>query len=315
MDVTVLLCTWNRAPLLDQSLAGLAKLQIPKDITWEVLAIDNGSSDGTQDVLRRWGERLPLRVDVESQPGKSRALNRGLLLARGTYVLCTDDDALVDPLWLSAFATGTQRHPSAAIFGGRVLPWFPVGPDPDLLSAFPVLGLGFCAVDHDLPEGPLPERNWIVGANLAFRTDVARALGFDTNLGPRHGEQVVGEERDLITRARRLGHEPIWLPDMIVRHYVAPDRMTLKYLLHYYHDWAVTVVRLEGVPEGPSVLGAPRWILTSLAENTFRAVKARITGHRVEYLVARRDISYAHGLWRECRRLSRAHSLSDDDPR
>jgi GT2 family glycosyltransferase len=241
-------------------------------------------------------------VEVETTPGKSHALNRGMDAARGAYVLCTDDDVVVEPDWLCRFVEGTRRYSHAAVFGGRVLPWFPVPPDPDLVTAFPALGLGFCAVDHDVPEGPLPEDKTIFGANIAFRTSVARALRFDTALGPNRDEQVVGEETALIKRCRQLGHEPIWLPGMSVRHYVPPERMTLSYLVRYYHDWAVTVVRTEGVPDGDRMFGVPRWVWVALVRNRLKALAARAAGHHAAYLLAVRDAAYLSGVRDECRR-------------
>jgi glycosyltransferase involved in cell wall biosynthesis len=305
MDVTILVCTWNRAALLEQTLDGFTRLHRPEGATWELLVVDNGSTDDTQEVLSRWSRQLPLRVELEPEPGKSHALNRGVDAARGTYVLCTDDDVLVEPSWLSAFVEGVRRHPHASVFGGRIVPWFPVSPDPDLVAAFPALGHGFCALEHDLPEGPLPPERGIFGANLALRTSVARTFRFDGKFGPKHGEQVVGEERDVVTRCREAGHRPIWLPHMVVRHYVAPERMTLEYLVRYYHDWAVTVVRREGVPDGPRLFGAPRWAFSSLLRNRCKAAAARLTGRRLDYLLALRDIAYATGLREECARQAR----------
>jgi glycosyltransferase involved in cell wall biosynthesis len=305
MHVTVVLCTWNRSALLRQALSALTEIDAPVDASWDVVVVDNASTDHTQDVLRAFANRLPLTIAVERKPGLSNARNCGLDHARGDYVLWTDDDVLVDRRWLVEFVAGVRRHPDASVFGGRILPWFPVPPDAGLLRAFPALEQGFCAVDHQIPEGQLPADMRINGANMAFRTSVARALRFDPNFGPTHGSAVVGDERDLIDRCKAEGHNPIWLPRVEVRHYVAPERMTLAYLQRYYRDWATTVVRREGVPAGSSLLGVPRWIPVAVIHTQIKALGARLRGRRDDYLVATREHAYMRGLLAECWRQAR----------
>lgn len=305
MHVTILICTWNRAALLADALEALTVIRAPDGAGWDVVVVNNASTDDTQDVLQSFTSRLPLTIAAEPRPGVSHARNRGLDAARGDYVLCTDDDVRVDAEWLAAFVEGAHRHPRAAVFGGRIVPWFPSPPDPDLVEAFPALAQGFCAVDHDVPEGPLPASVRINGANMAFRTSLARELRFDPRFGPSRGRAVVGDERDLIERCIAAGHDPIWLPRMTVRHYVAPERMTLKYLRRYYEDWATTVVRREGPPAGPRILGVPRWIPVAVVRARAQAAAARIAGRRRDYFLALREHAYSRGLLRECWRQAR----------
>lgn len=302
MHVTVVLCTWNRSALLSGALEAWTAVRAPHDATWDLVVVDNASTDDTQSVLRDFASRLPLTVVIETKPGLSNARNKGLDTARGEYVLYTDDDVRVSETWVAEFVVGIRRHPEAAVFGGRILPWFPAAPDPDLLKAFPSLALGFCAIDHDLPEGPLPPDKQINGANMGFHAETARSMRFNADFGPKWGEVVVGDERELIDRCRALGKPPIWLPAAEVRHYVAPERMTLEYLIRYYHDWGVTVVRREGPPAGARLGGVPRWLYTGLVESHIKRAAAWMTGRRLDRLVATREIAYLRGLLDESRR-------------
>lgn len=76
MLVTVAICTWNRAALLDQTLAELGQMRIPDGVDWELLVVNNNCTDATDAVLVRDASRLPLRRLFESQPGQSRATPR-----------------------------------------------------------------------------------------------------------------------------------------------------------------------------------------------------------------------------------------------
>src|SRR6476620_3461967 len=132
LDVSVLFTTHNRGHCVGRTLDAFATLQTPPGLTWELLVVDNGSTDATPRVLRSYVSRLPLRPIEEPQPGKSRALNRALSLARGAILVFTDDDVVPVPTWLSAMAAGVARWPEAHIFPARIVPLFPPGP-PDSL--------------------------------------------------------------------------------------------------------------------------------------------------------------------------------------
>ena len=107
--ITVAVCTWNRARLLDRTLARLRELCIPDGIDWELLVVNNNSTDETEKVLDRHAGHLPLRRLVESKPGKANAANRAAAEARGELILWTDDDVLVDRGWLAAYAGAAAR--------------------------------------------------------------------------------------------------------------------------------------------------------------------------------------------------------------
>src|SRR5262245_24930446 len=75
MKVSVVLCTWNRAVLLDRALTHIEKLQIPTDVQWEVIVVNNNSTDSTEEVIARHKKGLPLRNFFEPKQGVSHARN------------------------------------------------------------------------------------------------------------------------------------------------------------------------------------------------------------------------------------------------
>src|SRR4051794_35896246 len=103
MNVTVAICTWNRAGLLDQTLSEMGRLRIPSGLEWELIVVNNNCTDPTDEVIARHTGRLPIRRVSEPRPGQSNARNAAVRVARGDYIVWTDDDVLVDPLWLAAY--------------------------------------------------------------------------------------------------------------------------------------------------------------------------------------------------------------------
>ena len=124
MKITVALCTWNRASLLAQTLEAMTHLRVPSEIDWELLAVNNKCTDGTDQVIASYGGRLPLRRLYEPSSGKSYACNLAVREADGDYILWTDDDVLVDADWIAAYGRAFCRYPTAAVFAGRIDPWF-----------------------------------------------------------------------------------------------------------------------------------------------------------------------------------------------
>jgi glucosyl-dolichyl phosphate glucuronosyltransferase len=278
-EVTVTICTWNRAELLDQTLTRMHTLRIPADLDWELLVVNNNCSDNTDAVIASHQGVLPVRRVFESKPGLSNARNCAAAAARGDLIIWTDDDVLVDEGWLTA------------VVGGPIEPRFPVCPDPDYLAAFPSLRDGFCGVDHDLPEGILPADRLIYGANMAFRRTVHLDLPFDTSFGMKPKQLGTGntsialamggwEEIDLLSKIRARGDQVVWVPAMTVKHYIDPRRMGIEYLAEYMKELGRGRSRCEGAPPGKKVFGVPRWLIREWLEATASHYYHRLKGNR-----------------------------------
>ncbi len=303
--VSVVICTWNRAHVLEQTLQRLCEIEWPPAGDAELIVVNNASTDRTNDVLNAFVDRLPLRPFVELQPGASNARNRGIRESRAPHLLFTDDDVLADQGWIMAFLDAVRTFPQAGVFGGPIEPWFPEPPDPDLVAAFPMLGWGFAGLDHRRPIGPLPAPLEIYGANMAFRRDVLTQQSFDPRLGPTHDERSTGEETGLIDQLRARGVEVVWVPRMRLQHYVAPERMTLAYLIDFYRGLGKGNTRRKGPPEGPQLFGVPRWVLRRVAESRIRYYWHTVRGNRRAALSALQEYHFFGSTASECRALHR----------
>lgn len=309
MSLSVVICTWNRAELLRQTLSRLVQVgQRPP--SWELLVVNNNSTDHTRDVALQFATALPMRVVDEPRVGLSHARNRGLTEARGDVVAFTDDDVLVSDRWLTACVEAAAAWPEAGCFGGPVRPWFPVPPDPELLEAFPLLARGFCGTlfQSDVPV-LLPASETLVGACMAFRRAAVENLAFDPELG-RQGEKLAGQEDFVFVEAvRQRGWKVAWVPDMAVSHYVDPSRMTEEYLARYTRDNAAQAYSAAQYGAGSALAGGmPHWMLKAFVGQFARYLVRRLVGPRREALDALRETSRLRGLLAGARQHSRAAS-------
>ena len=115
MFITIAICTFNRAESLRRTLDSLVAMRIPSDLTWEIVVVNNNSTDHTDYVINEYLERLPLRPESEPQPELSNARNRAIDAAKGDYIVWTDDDVVVDAGWLTAYVEAFRRWPEAAV--------------------------------------------------------------------------------------------------------------------------------------------------------------------------------------------------------
>jgi glycosyltransferase involved in cell wall biosynthesis len=230
VQVSVAICTWNRAASLRRTLASVAALEIPREVRLELLVVDNGSSDETPAVLAEHAGGLPLRALVEPEPGLAGARNRAAAEACGELLLWTDDDVVVEPGWLAAFVEAARRHADAAFFGGACEPWLEQ-PPPDWIAASWERLADVWAIRRLDPEpAPITRERLPVGASFAIRAAVQRRYAYDPKLGRRGDALVGGEETELLRRLLADGHRGWWVPDARVRHLVPAERMSEAYL-------------------------------------------------------------------------------------
>ena len=129
MTITLILCTYNRCRSLAQALESAAALRLPKPIEWEVLVVDNNSSDQTRHVVEDFRRRYPgrFRYLFEPQQGLSYARNAGVRQAKGDILAFTDDDVTVEPTWLQNL-TACLHDGEWAGAGGRTVLAHPFSP-------------------------------------------------------------------------------------------------------------------------------------------------------------------------------------------
>lgn len=257
VDVSVAICTRNRALSLRETLESLCDLDIPEGVRWELLVIDNGSTDATGDVVLSFRGALPIRLVSEPRAGLAHARNRAVDAAGGALLLWTDDDIVVDSGWLAAYVRAAAERPGAAVFGGPIAVMFEGRPPPWLLRVRPRVGGAYAARDLGPEPVPLDARanRLPFGANYAIRTDVQRKWRYDPALGRQPGRSVrSGEETALLRSVLASGEQGWWVPDARVTHRIGPERQTERWLRAFYTGYGEAAFEPTGETPAPTQL-------------------------------------------------------------
>lgn len=262
IEVTVAICTWNRARLLDATLAQMCKLRIPPGTEWELLVVDNNCTDETPEVIERYAGRLPIRRLFEPEQGKSKSVNRALRTAAADLLLFTDDDVLVDEDWLAAYMAAAKRWPNAGFFGGLITPWYEHEPPSWFRDNLRVLAPATALRDLGPIERELGADEPPFGANMALRRAAFSSRDFDSSLGPRGDDQVRGEETTYCRALAHDGFQGVWVPSAKVQHFIFASRLTLDFVRAYWAGLGRTEVRLAG----DAGSGVPRWVYRAFAQ-------------------------------------------------
>jgi glycosyltransferase involved in cell wall biosynthesis len=275
-SLTVLICTYNRASLLEETLAALIAARIPDRCAVDIVVVDNNSADRTAEVVRRAAARasIPIKYTSERRQGKSYALNHGLSIAHGDIIALTDDDVLPANDWLVGIVERFRAQDLVFIFG-KVLPRWEVLPPPELLTrrAHGIWG-PLALVDYgDTPDrydaASFRVKRFPIGANLAIRRDaIERVGGWRTDLGKVDNSLIAGEDHELCVRLYHAGlYSGLYDPDLVVRHFVPASRLTRSYFRRWFYWHGRTMARMADaiyhdldLTTVPSVLGVPRFV-------------------------------------------------------
>ena len=177
-DVSVVISTYNRAGNLDRALQSLFRQRDVERISYEVLVVDNNSTDRTRQVVEKYAKRpqVEVRYVFEERQGVSYGRNAGIHAARAPIVAFTDDDNEVDAAWIATIKTTLDARPDIAAIGGRILPDWP-SPIPAWLDRRHWSPLAIL----DYGERPFATSQanpiCLLTANLAVRRSVLEWLG------------------------------------------------------------------------------------------------------------------------------------------
>lgn len=273
--ITVALCTHNHANRLQRTLDDFRTLISPSR-QWELVVVDNWSTDKTPDLLANtaWHPPgIPVRIVREEKLGLSNARNRALIEARGKYLLFIDDDETPDPQWLVDYENAMLTYEPDAL-GGRIEVLFEHGDRPSWLQDELLGFLG--RLDHG-------EEGWLAnpstpfyGGNFAVRKAIFSEVGeFDTDLGRKGEVNTGGEDTEFYRRLIAKGYKVRWVPGAIINHRIRADKLCRKYFLELHYR--------QGLMEGSRKRGTgrnrvpPRHLFGQLARAITAAIKQRFS--------------------------------------
>ncbi|HUK35336.1 MAG TPA: glycosyltransferase family 2 protein [Vicinamibacterales bacterium] len=298
MRISVVIATFNRAPLLAECLRHLSRQRfLPDD---EVIVVDNGSNDDTPAVVAEAQRAfaVPVRYLADPTPGKSHAIATGLATASGDVLAFTDDDVDVAPDWIDQVRC-VMSDAGIALAGGPVAPRWEAAPPQWLRAATDAYGrlaapLGL--LNYGSESFPLGPRT-ALGGNLVVRTEVVRKLGgYARHLGKLRGTLLSGEDHEFCMRVQAAGFRAVYWPELCVNHWVPAARMRARYAMSWFYWSGITHATLDaGEPRTRSIFQIPLHFIRRLATSSIRTAAAALRGQPARMMDNAIDVAFVAG--------------------
>ena len=244
--VTIIICCHNSAKLLPQTLAHLKTQKVSTNIPWEVIVVDNASTDETSKIsLSSWLKDTSalLRVVQEPQLGLSYARRKGFSEAKYEFCSFVDDDNWVNPSWIKIVYEIMNNHPEVGACGGLNETICEIKP-PEWFESYKLsYGIG----SQGDASGYVPkERGFLWGAGLVVRKSAWKHLvdnGFYNVLTGRKGKQILSGEDEELTLALQMANWKLWYePRLRLKHYLPAKRLNWKALCRLHRSFGASQV-------------------------------------------------------------------------
>ncbi|BAN36775.1 glycosyl transferase family 2 [Sulfuricella denitrificans skB26] len=274
MDVSIIVCTYNRAESLRDTLSALHAQKTSPSRELEVVVVDNNSKDQTRAVVEEMQRVWPqLRYEFQGEQGLSHARNHGIAVAHGNTLLFTDDDVLPEPDWVEVTLAGLEKY-RADSCGGYIAPIWEVPPPSWLTERF----YGFLAIRTDRSDDYVitSPSQAPFGANMAFRREVFQKVGgFDTSRGRKGKVLASGEDGELFERILSAGLKAVFLGQSRVHHKVESFRLTKRYFRRWRFQSSRNIAQNKKMVGERRLLNIPLYVFPQF----LRAVARMLWGH------------------------------------
>lgn len=246
MQVSVVICTYNRCENLKETLENMTRLD-REGLSVEFVVVDNNSSDHTKQVIESFTERLPVRYLFEPKPGQNCARNRALEdVELGRLVVFTDDDVSPRKGWLKAIVSISERWPEYSVFGGKIYVIWPSVQIPKWAHKPNIKSLCFAEHNYAESECVYAPGQYPFSGNFWVRRDLlADGRRFDESIAWHPKNRILATETMFLQQLLEEGHSILYSHNAVLGHRISPEQLSLIYLIKraYYrgrgiaHTW------------------------------------------------------------------------------
>ena len=256
MKLDVVIPTYNRSTLLRKALGSLLNARVPAGLDVHIIAVDNNSTDDTKAVITEMG----VSYVFEKRQGRSPALNAGVAVATGDLVGFIDDDEEIDVSWYETILAAFTEH-DVDFIGGPYVPRFE-GDVPKWLPKSHTAVVGIVDGGDKVVPFDSSYPGILMGGNAVFKRQTLERVGpYSTALG-RSGTRLLScEDEDMYQRLMAMGARGLYLPQLIVYHFIPRERLTKRYHRSWCFWQSVSSAVLDRIrPQPiPYVMGVPRY--------------------------------------------------------
>ncbi|MFQ4138385.1 hormogonium polysaccharide biosynthesis glycosyltransferase HpsE [Nodosilinea sp. PGN35] len=282
LDLSVVICTYNGEHRLPKVLDCLLAQLGTEHLAWEVVVVDNNSTDGTAQVVKayqqRWPQDIPLRYAFEARQGAGYARQQAIHIARSPLVGFLDDDNHPALGWVVAAHRFGQVHPQAGAYGSRIRGDFETAPPPNFERIGAMLALterGPAPLRYAPEQKVLPPAAGLVVRRQAWLSSVPEQL----TLADAIGFRAAGEDLEVVLHMQRQGWEVWYNPAMRMQHEIPASRFERDYLLRMFRSIGLSRhrTRMLSVPLWQRPLMAPAYLA-----NDMRKILRHLVKHQGE---------------------------------
>lgn len=289
-DISVVISTYNRCEMLPAALESVLA-QDAGGVNYEVIIVDNNSTDKTREVIEAFIERGHANVCYvfEGKQGLSHARNAGIATARAPIVAFTDDDVRAASDWIVSIKRALDEHPEVDFVGGKVLPQW-LGLPPAWLTQKHWAPLAIVDYGDEPFYVDTEKQLCLVGANLIFRRAVFEQIGlFKPDL--QRVKDGVGsmEDHEFLLRVWATGRRGLYVPGIVMSAEVQVERMTKEYHRRWHtgHGHFYAIMRAEEIETGDARL-------FDVPAHLYRNLLKSAVGWLTQSLRAHEDLAFEH---------------------
>ena len=274
MILDVIIPTHNRHLMLARTLESLLAAELPLSLSVRVTVVDNNSSDATRETVEALSGRFKdnLRYVFEGRQGRSFALNAGISSTDGDLIGMIDDDEEVDRLWFRSIESMFSScevdfigGPYVPRWGAKEPEWLPL----NYLGAIGWIDGGDTIVPFDRTYPGI-----LMGGNAVLTRKILDKVGYyNTALGRRGTRLLAGEDDDMYRRLLAVGARGLYVPDLIIYHYIPPERLMKGYFRRWCFWRGVSAGVIDREQRMPVVYlgGIPRFLFGAAARGLCEA--------------------------------------------
>lgn len=229
--ISVVICCYNSAPIIEETLGHLIEQQVDDQIAWEVIIVDNYSTDNTSGLAKNYLAKtsVDFKVIQEKKVGLAHARAAGVLASNYDYVIFCDDDNWLSTEYIRIAYYKLKSNSRIGVLGGRGIPVFE-SEEPEWFNDYK----SFYAVgSQGQSAGDISERNYVWGAGMVLRKELYKKLlsdGIESKLSDRKGHSLSsGGDSEISVLYLICGYRLWYDPALQFHHYISANKLTINY--------------------------------------------------------------------------------------
>jgi glycosyltransferase involved in cell wall biosynthesis len=245
--VSIIICCYNSAKRIIPTLEHLQKQKFDFQIDWEIILVDNNSSDNTIEVASNfWNTNIATQLFIIKEPqiGQAYARNTGVKNAKYSILSYIDDDNWVPNNYVSTVMTTFEKNDKIGVLGCNIIGEFEVEP-PNWIIDY----LDGYAIGQLYNQANVTELGAVYGAGMSIRKSALELLfnkGWQPYLSGRSKKKLYsGDDTELCYALRLFNYQIYYDKDLTIKHYIPKERLQLDYLLNLFRGFGASDVVLK----------------------------------------------------------------------